>query len=470
MKRRLLPALIIAALLGACVPRETIYHALGGEAPRLRDFPADFTPPLSAETGEKVGGFGGDGGGLSHTPVIFVHGNTVSANFWLPARRYFKQAGYSGDELWALSYGWASVRAFDGNDASVPTLDAFIKEVQRTLEQRTGRAVPQVDIVAHSLGVTLVRQWMKQENAWHRVRNFIAVCGANHGVWTARDDARGQNRATAFELYPGSPWLAQLNRGGETPGATRTLALYDGSGHGDELFPKPYENSPALQGASNLPFNLAHDTYYDHLELPRQPATMDAMIEFLRQSHEPLPQAAPPQLRREDARIVADQPDALLRCAANGDYPSAASAGYRQINLPENTLLTCYAQNPRSGLSSPMSRYLRAAPALNASTAELRLSASPPAGVYEQPLRVALKASDPAAFIVYTTSGTLPDSGSPLYQAPVYIAGKLMLSAIAIAPDGRRSHPLRLRYEVSLDAVSAAHDLQSQFEPQAAPR
>jgi hypothetical protein len=96
MKRRLLPALIIAALLGACVPRETIYHALGGEAPRLRDFPADFTPPLSAETGEKVGGFGGDGGGLSHTPVIFVHGNTVSANFWLPARRYFKQAGYSG--------------------------------------------------------------------------------------------------------------------------------------------------------------------------------------------------------------------------------------------------------------------------------------------------------------------------------------------------------------------------------------
>jgi predicted alpha/beta hydrolase family esterase len=466
MWRPLLLSLTVAALLGACVPRETIYHALGREAPRLRDFPADFTPPISAETGEKIGGFGGDGGGLSHTPIIFVHGNTVSANFWLPARRHFKDAGYSGDELWALSYGWASVRAFDSNDASVPTLDAFIREVRHTLEKRTGRAVPQVDIVAHSLGVTLVRQWMKQQNAWHRVRNFIAVCGANHGVWTARDDARGQNRTTAFELYPGSPWLAQLNRGGETPGATRTLALYDGSGHGDELFPKPYENSPALQGATNLPFDLAHGAYYDHLELPRQPATMDAMIEFIRQSHEPLPQAAPPQLRRDGERIAVDQPDALLRCAGNGDYPSAASPAHRQINLPENTLLTCYAQNPRSGLSSAMARYRRAGgSAPSQERSELLLTASLPAGVYEQPLSVALKASDPAAFIVYTTSGTLPESGSPLYQAPVYIAGAVTLSAIAIASDGRRSHPLQLRYEVSLDRVNANHDLQKQFEP-----
>lgn len=459
--RRALPAILLMLLLGACVPREVLYRAVGAEPPLLRDFPADFTAPIAAETGEPVGGFGGSGDGLQHTPVIFVHGNTVSANFWLPARAYFKTQGYRDDELWALSYGHASVRAFDSNDVSVPTLAAFVDAVQRTLERRSGRPVPQVDIIAHSMGVTLVRQWLKQDNAWHRVRNFIAVCGANHGVWTARDDARGQNRTVSLELFPGGPWLAQLNRGGETPGPTRYMTLYDGSGWGDELFPHPYQNSPALAGANNLAFNREHWAYYDHLELPRQPSTIDAMIAFLREAHEPLPQRAPPQLRREADQLTAEPSSAELRCAAGGDYPSRATPARRVLQLQGDVLQTCYAHDARSGLSSPMQRFGRESPSRG--HAALVLSAEPAAGRYEQPLRVTLSASEPGAMIVYTTGGAAAERGSPLYQAPIYIAGSVTLQALAITADGRRSAPLRRRYEVSLETLNRAHDLERQL-------
>ncbi|HVT35528.1 MAG TPA: alpha/beta fold hydrolase, partial [Nevskiaceae bacterium] len=287
-------ALLGVLVLAACAPKEILYPLAGQDVPRLHDFPAGFEPPVSAETAREIGGFGGEVDHLSHTPVIFVHGNTVSASFWLPAREHFAAAGYNIGELWAPSYGWSSVRSFDSDDLSVPTLDAFVTELQRYLKIRTGRDVQQFDIVAHSLGVTLVRQWMLQTNSFHRVRNFIGVCGANHGVWTARPDARGINRVSAFELMPGSPWLAQLNRAGETPGPVRYMTLYDGIGWGDELFPKPYQESSALDGARNLAFNREHGTHYTHLELPRQPDTLDAMLDFLRSAHEPLPGAVPP--------------------------------------------------------------------------------------------------------------------------------------------------------------------------------
>ena len=228
-------ALALCALVTSCAPREWVLPKVGITPPALRDFPSDYTPPVSNETNQPMVGFGGGGGGVTHTPVIFVHGNTVSARFWLPAREYFKKAGYTGDELWALGYGWDSTHSFDSDDLSVPSLDRIVTSVMDYLSKKSGRPVRQVDLIGHSLGVTLVRQWLKQTNSYHKVRNFIGACGANQGVWTAWPDTRGHQRVVSWELYPGSPWLAQLNRGGETPGPTRYMTLYDGTGSGDCL-------------------------------------------------------------------------------------------------------------------------------------------------------------------------------------------------------------------------------------------
>ena len=40
----------------------------------------------------------------------------------------------------------------------------------------------QVDIVGHSLGVTLAREWMRQDDAQRLVRRFVAIDGPNQGI------------------------------------------------------------------------------------------------------------------------------------------------------------------------------------------------------------------------------------------------------------------------------------------------
>jgi pimeloyl-ACP methyl ester carboxylesterase len=460
----------IAALAGmtlllgisGCAPREWLLPKVGIEPPALRDFPADFTPPISNQTNRPMVGFGGNGGGVRRTPVIFIHGNTVSARYWLPNRAHFKAAGYTDDELWALGYGWDNVRYFDSGDLSVPSVDRIVTAVTEYLSRKTGRPIHQVDVVSHSLGVTLVRQWMKQTNSFHKVRNFIGACGANDGVWTAWPDPRGQQRVVSFELFPGSPWLAQLSRGGETPGATRYMTLYDGTGWNDVLFPHPHQHNSALEGAWNLAYNVEHGTHYDHLELPRERGPMEAMLKFLAEAPEPLPQAAPPVIVRDGDVLRADQADAKVHCAAGGDYPTRVTRGLDEVTLGDAALYTCYARNSKTELSGPMARFVKSSPGTGA---PLTLQAEPAGGVFEQPVSVALKASDPDAFIVYTTGGGAVESGSPLYLEPVYVPGPLKLTAMAIAPDGRVSQPLSLDFDISLEKVEAAHTLQRQFDP-----
>ncbi|MES0874435.1 chitobiase/beta-hexosaminidase C-terminal domain-containing protein [Sinimarinibacterium thermocellulolyticum] len=459
---RVVLALLTGVVLGACAPREWLLPKLGVQPPKLHDFPADFTPPISAQTGRPMPGFGGGGQRLPVTPVIFVHGNTVSARYWLPARRYFLDAGYPRNALWAFGYGWDNVRYFDSNDLSVASIERMVDAVTAYLSKTSGRELRQVDIVAHSLGVTLVRQWMMQTNGWHRVRNFVAACGANHGVWTAWPDARGQNRVVSFELAPESPWLAQLNRAGETPGPTRYMTLYDGTGWSDVLFPAPRQDSPALKGADNLAYNRVHGTHYDHLELARVPETLRAILDFLRAAPEPLPQATPPAILRQGERLRADDADARLHCTDDGRYPNAATPPVREQLLAPGRLYTCYAHSSRSGLSSPMARFKRRSAA--APRATPTLGASPPPGSYEQPQRIALYSDDPDAFIVYSIADT-PDTGSPLYREPIYVAGPVRLQARAFTADGRASEPLVLDYDISLELIDARRTLQRQLDP-----
>ncbi len=448
-------------MLTACAPREVLLPKLGMDVPVLHEFSEDFPPPQSNETDKPVAGFGGEGGGVTRTPVIFVHGNTVSARFWLPARAHFKREGYTGDELWALGYGWDSVRYFDSNDLSVPTLERFVSAVQNYLQRKTGKPVPQVDIIAHSLGVTLVRQWLKQENAWHRVRHFAGIAGGNHGVWTARMDSRGQNRVVSYELARGSPWLEQLNRGGETPGATRYLMVYDGSGWGDVLFPPEDKDNAALHGATNLAFNVERGTHYDHLELAVATPVLDAIRDFFQQGGAVPADKAAPSLALDAGVLRAQPAGAQVFCGQDGASPSRHGVAGAELRLESGKLNSCFAFDPATELASPQQHFKLGT--ATAATEPLQVSASVPAGAYANPISVTLTANDPSAYIVYTTSGSPPGSGSPLYTQPVYVPGPLTLTAMAVAPDGRRSPPLALAYDISLEKLEAEQSLLRQF-------
>ena len=267
-------------------------------APRY--FARDFPVVRDARLHVAVGGFGGlrRGGPRTKVPVVFVHGNQADAQNWLAVMLQFQRlAGYSMQEMYAVSYNGlgnfyagaatASPTAPDeayfqqnpngfGNgghgaadEDELPDLCRFVEAVQAY----TGSH--EVDIVAHSLGVTIVRKMLIDypELARH-VRAFVAIAGANHGTSVCR--GIDSSYYGCNEIAPGSSWLAALNRGDETPGSTAYLTVYNGSA-GDPFFDPPLdEASPRLAGAVNLTYAGAY-----HNDLRVEPTEVDDYLAFL---------------------------------------------------------------------------------------------------------------------------------------------------------------------------------------------
>jgi pimeloyl-ACP methyl ester carboxylesterase len=260
------------------------------------DFPAFADSRLHA----LIGGVGGlrRHGPLRHVPVVFVHGNQADAQNWLSVMLQFQRlAGYSMQEMYAVSYNglgnfYAGAPAaqptspdqayFSQNPSGfgngghgaededeLPDVCRFIEDVQ----SYTGS--PYVDIVAHSLGVTIVRKLMVDypKLAAH-VRAFVAIAGANHGTSVCR--GLESSYYGCNEIAPGSPWLAELNAHGETPGSTAYMTVYNGSA-GDPFFNPPLDQtSPRLAGALNRTYPGAY-----HNDLRVDSTEVDDYLAFL---------------------------------------------------------------------------------------------------------------------------------------------------------------------------------------------
>jgi len=444
-------------LLSACVPRELIYQAAGKLPPSLRDFAADFSPPISRETLLPVSGFGGNGGGVSRVPVIFVHGNIESPAYWLNARKAFKAAGYTDDELWAVGYGWQSTRALDNSTLSAVTLERFVAAVQAYLEKKTGKPVPRFDLIGHSLGVTLVRDWMRQSNRWHSVRAFVGIAGANQGTWTSGADTRGQNRVVSFELHPGSPWLAELNAIGETPGPTRYFTLYDGTGWADVLFPKPLQDSGALKGATNLAFNRERGTYFGHLLLGKKPQPLQQVLDWLQALPSPKVDASAPEVLRAGAALTSSQQEARLYCSNSAEEPRLEGEGLWRVEVEGDAATSCFAYNPKTHLASPLVRHWRGIAADNDSQkfSAIEFRPEPPPGAYTNPQYLKVVSSEPGVQVLISSTLEQANPGAPLLQGQRYIPGPVRLTVQAFTADGRRSAPVHWDYDISIEKIDA---------------
>jgi triacylglycerol lipase len=267
-----LHSLAIVAVLGAA-PVWAGHLQLHGEpyAPAPDQFAADFEPPDDSEWGFPIGGAGGlaRGAERSHVPIVFVHGNGSDHRDWDAVREQFRAAGWTDQELWALSYNGMSNASAAGsghpvvntsNDVNVPDLAAFIARVR----DYTGAA--QVSLVSHSLGVTVARKTMRDHPELAvSVLAFVGIAGGNHG--TSLCPPGSENTVNSCdELTQGSAWLEQLNGPDgalETYGATCWMTVYDGSGVGDVAYLGPgYAQSPRLRGADNREYPNT-----DHLSL-----------------------------------------------------------------------------------------------------------------------------------------------------------------------------------------------------------
>ena len=292
-------------------------------APAL--FPADFTTPTDCEWRIPIGGFGGlaKGAPITHDPVIFVHGNHSDAVDWFGVADQFRAAGYTEQELWAISYNGLgsqyagapvvcpcppSPRAvaytsrddvapflvdagqYAANDVNVPDLVAFITAVRAYTGAR------QVQLVGHSLGVTVIRKAMfDHRELFTQVSAVVSIAGGNHGTSLCRD--LETTLYSCDEVAPNTPWLDELNSLGEAPGPTKWMAIFNGSNNLDPFFLQTatYDDrqSPRLEGAINL-------TYADawHSDLRVRPDIVATYLAFLQKNSATTPEraaaAAPP--------------------------------------------------------------------------------------------------------------------------------------------------------------------------------
>ena len=301
-------------------------------------FPPGFPVIINPFLGVPVIGFGSDQGHSDHVPVIFLHGNndTPFATACNPFghihdfAQFFVDRGYRLGEVWALGYqgdqcdllqdptrrsGPAHTTA-----AAVPLLRSFVRAVMEFTDAQ------QVDIVGHSLGVTLAREWMRQDNAYRLVRALVAVDGPNHGIvncspnpanyWQFPQNGGFTPNSAVCREYGSdhTPLLTTLNGAGETPAPTHYLVIrnvdadfvYNSGGYPnapatDGLFPAvPAEDreghphdfaaSPRLQGA--LTFELVGQGQHDsilgtsHLGILNSPEAWGRALSFLRSLRE----------------------------------------------------------------------------------------------------------------------------------------------------------------------------------------
>ena len=290
--------------------------------------PAGFPVPIDASLNAPLLGFGA-AGTVTRTPVVFVHGNNDTP---FPTERcnpygrvqafaqFLADSGYALSELWAVGYqGDQCDLSLDPTQrsgpahttsANVPDVRAFVLAVLRYTGAR------QVDVVAHSLGSVIVREWLRQHPEEGRfVRRFVAIDGANHGIINCSPDPLNYWQAPSLGGFtpasavceelgsPNTPFLKRLNKGQEAPGAGKdTLVIRNAdtsfvyfSKQDGVLAPVPAEDSfglpidfsqsASLKGAREL--DLTGQGIYDpilsttHLGILNSPDTWAATLRFL---------------------------------------------------------------------------------------------------------------------------------------------------------------------------------------------
>jgi MYXO-CTERM domain-containing protein len=339
-------------------------------------FAKDF-PAFGDEVyGLPVGGFGGvvHNATLHHTPVIFVHGNQADAQNWLDVMLQFQNdAGYTMQEMYALSYnGLANFYAgapagvtptvLDqayvqqnpnalGNggkgaadDDEVPDLCRFVEAVQ----WYTGSA--QVDIVAHSLGVTITRKLMYLYPALAKdIVAFVGIAGANHG--TSVCSGLQSSYYGCNEIGPGTAWLDQLNGPNgsrETYPPTHWMTVFNGTDSADPFFSTPdLYASPDLKGADRR--TMPH-TYHNDLRVSS--AAVDMYLPFLLRSGQAGPGAAATTAGDTAVQIETQQPNGITGNLCGVPDLTGPVAGCPPLPVPPLTQpsnLTQPASHPGAG-------------------------------------------------------------------------------------------------------------------------
>lgn len=182
---------------------------------------AAFNFDRSDITQDCYGGRDFAGQAVSRQPVIFIHGNSDKAlgdapgqTGWTNSISYFQSQGYQRGELYAITWGPASALQSANQYHSKPYLErirAFIQAVK----DYTGAT--KVDVIAHSMGVTLARKAIKGGTGSDLlnggsynlgapldfVDTFVGIAGGNQGLANCYYSSGTPTCGATNGFYPG---------------------------------------------------------------------------------------------------------------------------------------------------------------------------------------------------------------------------------------------------------------------------
>lgn len=190
------------------------------------------------------GGFGGGSCTASRTPVVFVHGNGDEARNWdyptstgvASVYDTFRAAGYNDCELFGVNWLSSSERGLPNLNYHKPSKADLLADFLWDVKAYTGSS--QVDVVSHSLGVTMSLYAIDEGSLWSSVRRFIGIGGGMRGLVScyyvgyanpAATTCGSQNiyNSGIFGLYPHSwsTWNPRMGNGGfrDDPSGKSTL-------------------------------------------------------------------------------------------------------------------------------------------------------------------------------------------------------------------------------------------------------
>jgi triacylglycerol lipase len=174
-------------------------------------------------------------------PVIIVNGTGGPAFYYEPLRARLEAAGHPTWIFQLTDLGMGDIAA------TTRDLARFVSSVRA----QTGAA--KVDLVGHSQGGLVARQYVKFEGGASTVDSLVMFGAPNHGTLVA-NLARLFTVGTCLgivacqQMTIGSSFLADLNAGDDTIGSVRYTSFYTAY---DEVV-VPYTTSALADGATNV--------------------------------------------------------------------------------------------------------------------------------------------------------------------------------------------------------------------------
>jgi triacylglycerol esterase/lipase EstA (alpha/beta hydrolase family) len=174
-------------------------------------------------------------------PVVIVAGTFATAGFYETMAGRMRADGFNVS-IYQLPNGGTGDIAATARD-----LAAFVGRV------RTDTGAPKVDLVAHSQGGLVARQFIKFDGGGSEVDSLVSLGVPQYGTAIANVGAffLGGNCAGVVacqQVVVGSAFLNALNADDDTPGPVRYTDIYTAY---DELV-RPIENATLRDGADNV--------------------------------------------------------------------------------------------------------------------------------------------------------------------------------------------------------------------------